>query len=139
MTFTNSKGTMLPTSIDVQMYLCRSSNHKMTKNMSTHFSSNAKHKYELMLYNTTCTIHRSALILINCLLNFSSSILTCNLRASTLLTFYLYLILQISILMDFSRDLRIITIFSYFDFQNKDSKKKTSSLEIEDLKTIDFL
>ena len=55
-----------PHRIDVQMYLCKSSNHEKINNTSTHLSSNAKQKYELVFYNTTCTTLRSTLILINC-------------------------------------------------------------------------
>ena len=123
MIFTISKYTVLLISIDAQMYLCRSFNHEMINNTSIHLPNNAKHKYELVLYNITCTTRKSALILINCsliltqfFLNFSNSILTCNIRAFGSLTFYPYPILQISILINFSSDLRITIIFSYFDF-----------------------
>ena len=145
MAFTISKGTMLSTSIDAQIYLCRSFNHEKTNNTSTHLPSNKKHTYKFVLYNITCTIRRSILILVNCslmlsqfLLNFSSSILTCNIQASGPLTFYLYPILQILILIDFSCNLKIIMIFSYSDFPNEYSKKKMSSLEIEDFKAINL-
>ena len=145
MTSTISKGTIFFASIDAQIYFCKNFNHEKTNNTSTHLLSNAKHKYKFVLYNTTCTIRRSILILVNCsltltqfLLNFSSSILTCNIRAFGPLTSYLYPVLQILILMDFSRDLKIAVIFSYTDLRNENSKKKMSSLKIEDLKTTDL-
>ena len=139
------KSTVLSASIDTQIYLCRSFNYEKN-NTNTHLSSNAKYKYELVLYNTTCTTHRSALILINYflmltqfLLNFLSLIFICNIWAFESLTFYLYSILQITILMNFSYDLRIISIFLHSNFQNENSKKKISTLKIEDLKAINLL
>ena len=58
--------------------------------------------------------------------------------ASRSITFYLYPVLQISILIDFFCNLRIVVIFSYSDFWNEDSKKKMSFLNIKDLKVIDL-
>ena len=67
MIFMISKYTMLLVSIDAQMYFFMSFNHEKTNNTSTQLPNNTKHKYELVLYNTTYTLRRSVLILINSL------------------------------------------------------------------------
>ena len=85
MTSTISKGIALSTSIDAQMYLCRSSNHKKINNlrlillaiqsinMSLCFIIQLALPADLLWF---CLIARS-LMLTYFFLNFSSSILTC--------------------------------------------------------------